>query len=59
MMPGFAELIVARAMPLVLTNIPIPVFWWANTCSTRDRIFERLPLARAVASLIGRPFGFL
>ena len=50
---------VARAIPIVLTNIPILDFWWAKTCSTRDRIFERLPLARAVASLIGRPFGFL
>ena len=50
---------VARAMPIVLTNIPIRDFCWAKTCSIRDRIFERLPFARAVALLIDRPFGFL
>ena len=31
----------------------------AKTCSTADRTFERRPLARDMASGMGRPFGFL
>lgn len=52
-------LVLARAIPIVRTNRPILDFCCAKTCSTKARIFERRPLARDVAALMGRPFGFL
>ena len=45
--------------PMVRTNRPMRDFCCAKTCSTKARILERRPLARAVRSLIERPFGFL
>jgi hypothetical protein len=50
--------IVALAMQMVPTKSPILAFWYAKTCSMRDWIFDRQPLARAVVPLIDRPFGF-
>ena len=55
-MPTFAP---ARAIPILRTNNLILDFCCAKTCSTKARLLERRPLARDVASLIGRPFGFV
>src|SRR6202023_3236751 len=38
---------------------PIRSFGSAETCSTRERIFDLALLARRIASGIGRPFGLL
>ncbi|MCO5066733.1 MAG: hypothetical protein M9924_20335 [Rhizobiaceae bacterium] len=48
----------ALAMPMILTNSHMRISGERKTCSMRDRIFDRRPLARAVASLIDRSFGF-
>src|SRR4029077_5386067 len=40
-------------------NSPIRSFCSANTCSTRERIFDFALLARRIVSCIARPFGFL
>ena len=40
-------------------NSPIRSFCSANTCSTRERIFDFALLARRIVSGIARPFGFL
>src|SRR5690242_10632565 len=40
-------------------NSPIRLFCSANTCSTRERIFDFALLARCIVSGIARPFGFL
>lgn len=38
--------IVALAMPMVVTNRPIPAFGRAKTCPRHDRIFDRRPSGR-------------
>jgi hypothetical protein len=45
-------LVVARAIPIVLMNSAIRSFCSANTCSTRERIFDFAWLARRVVSCI-------
>ena len=51
--------VVARAMPMVLTNSSMRSFCSAKTCSTRARIFDLAALARRIAPGMGLPLGFL
>src|ERR1700751_954633 len=56
---GIPILVVARTIPIVLTNNPVRCFCSANTCSTRTRIFDFALLGRRIVSGTVRPFGFL
>jgi len=50
---------VALANPMGRMTSPIGPFCLAKTCSTPARTLDFLPLALAMASGIGLPFGFL